>query len=103
MFYSSDPGNPASATPSYQAGSAFKNFTAANAGVQLATGFGSARRIVVGAAGTSVALYDGTSSAGAPITIFSTTAIGSYELDCVYAVGLFAIVVVTGNVTIVWK
>ena len=79
------------------------NFSAANAGAQLKTGKGVLNGITVntGVAGASVALYDGTSTAGTKLGTFAATAqFGATSLGIPFTTGLFVVVTNAPDVTI---
>lgn len=85
--------------------SLFVNYSAANAGTQIKTGIGSFRRVVVntGVAAATITLYDGTSSGGTVIASISTATQTDLEYGVQFNTGLFAVVVGTANVTVVYS
>lgn len=80
----------------------FKNFIAATAGVAVKSGAGSLLSVVIGTgvASATIALYDGTSTSGTPITVVSAAAPIALDFGVAFKVGLFAVVVGTPNVTV---
>ena len=80
-------------------GGGFANIVGANAGVALKNAAGVLRGLTVNTAGTgsTLVLYDGTSTAGIKIGTFSTVAQANFAgLNIRFATGLFA--VATGTV-----
>jgi hypothetical protein len=100
---SSDPSQAANAIPFYEAGGSWANFTAANAGVQIKTGAGSLRGVLVGTPGTSIALYDAVGATTTPITIYNTTILGLAEMPAAFTNGLWAVILGTGNITVFYR
>src|SRR5882672_2117301 len=92
---------------SSEAGSTPRNFIANNAGVQIFTGIGVVDSIIVGNPGTtsSITLYDGLSTAGINLGIFTTTAEISLALLMRIHVGLFAVLAggAAANVTVTYR
>lgn len=74
--------------------SLFAHFSTAQAGVQIKTGAGTLKGVLVGIAGasSSLTLYDGTSTAGALITTISTNGQANLsDLNIQFSTGLFAV------------
>jgi hypothetical protein len=86
--------------------SKYANFAANTAGTQIKTGQGTFFAVYVNTAGTvasSITLYDGTSTAGPVIGVFSTLATVQLRPNQItFKTGLFAVVVGTtsGNLTV---
>jgi len=84
----------------------YANFTANTAGTQIKLGQGTFFAVYVNVAGTvasSITLYDGTSTAGPVIGVFSTLATIQLRPNPVtFKTGLFAVIVGTtsGNITV---
>jgi hypothetical protein len=84
------------------ANSAF-NIAGANAGVQIKTGPGTLSSVAIntGVAGATVELFDGTSTAGKPLGIYSAAAqTGALPQNIAFTTGLFAVTSAATNVTI---
>jgi hypothetical protein len=86
----------------------FQNFAANTAGTQIKTGPGTFLGLNVNTVGTgaaSITLYDGTSTAGPIIGIFSTLAVSMLNSNPItFVTGLFAVVAGTtsGNITVIY-
>lgn len=74
-------------------GNSSKNYVAANAGDQIKTGAGVLRGVNVNTAGagSSLVLYDGTSTSGTKLGTFSTAALASLSMNLAFTTGLFAV------------
>lgn len=99
--YSNNQGNPAGAIPVYLGAANYTHINAAGS-TQALSGAGVLMGVTIntGASGATVALYDGTSTAGKEIAVISAEAPGGLSYGVPVAAGLFVVVTGSPDITI---
>ena len=96
--------NYADFSPSYS----FLNVSAATTGTAVASSAGTLHSIVINTVGSgaTLALYDGTSTAGTALATISGDTLATYDYDAAYSTGLYLVATGTttaANVTLLYK